>query len=89
MTLPLIYTLNNSSKEEKKWIINTVKNYNEDKVRVNELIKFIQSKGGIEYAEKMMYDYKQRAFDIIETIHDTDSKDGLLNLINYITERNY
>jgi octaprenyl-diphosphate synthase len=89
MTLPLIYTLNNSTASEKKWIINTVKNHNEDKLRVNELIKFIHSKGGIKYAEDMMYEYKQRAFDIIKTIQDSPAKTGLLDLVNYITERNY
>ncbi|HNI02629.1 MAG TPA: polyprenyl synthetase family protein [Chitinophagales bacterium] len=31
MTLPLIYTLQHSDKATKKWIINTVKNHNEDK----------------------------------------------------------
>jgi octaprenyl-diphosphate synthase len=89
MTLPLIYTLNNSSKDEKKWIINTVKNHNEDRPRVNELIKFIQSKGGIKYTEDMMYEYKHRAFDIIKTIDDSPAKTGLIDLVNYITERNY
>lgn len=89
MTLPLIYTLNNSVASEKKWIINTVKNHNEDKERVNELIQFIHKKGGIEYSEKMMYAYKQRAFEIIDTINDSESKTGLINLVNYITERNY
>ena len=89
MTLPLIYTLNNSTKEEKKWIINIVKNQNEDRAKVNELIKFIQSKGGIKYTEDMMYEYKHRAFDIIKTIDDSPAKTGLIDLVNYITERNY
>ena len=31
MTLPLIYALNHSSKKEKSWLINSVKNHNEDK----------------------------------------------------------
>ena len=31
MTLPLIYTLNNCSEKEKRWLINSVKNYNKDK----------------------------------------------------------
>ncbi|HMZ93571.1 MAG TPA: polyprenyl synthetase family protein, partial [Chitinophagales bacterium] len=34
MTLPLIYTLQHSDKATKKWIINTVKNHNEDKQKV-------------------------------------------------------
>lgn len=89
MTLPLIYTLNNASKEEKKWIINTVKNKNEDKEKVGELISFIKSRGGIAYTEAKMYEYKQKAFDILATIPDSDAKSGLLELVNYITERNY
>ncbi|MGB8705618.1 MAG: polyprenyl synthetase family protein, partial [Gillisia sp.] len=31
MTLPLIYVLNNCSSEEKKWVINSIKNHNKDK----------------------------------------------------------
>jgi len=89
MTLPLIYTLNNSSPSEKKWIINTVKNHNEDRAKVDELIQFIKSKGGIRYTEEMMYEYKHRAFDIIKTIEESPAKTGMIDLVNYITERNY
>ena len=89
MTLPLIYTLNNCSKEEKKRIINIIKNHNEDKVKVDEVIKFINSSGGIKYTEDMMYEYKHRAFDIIKTIENSEAKTGLIDLVNYITERKY
>ena len=89
MTLPLIYTLNNATSAEKKWIINIVKNHNEDKPKVDELIKFIKAKGGIKYTEDMMYEYKHRAFDIIKTIENSEAKTGLIDLVNYITERNY
>ena len=89
MTLPLIYTLNNCSSSEKKWIINTVKNHNEDKERVDELIRFIHQKGGIEYTRQQMYVYKQKAFDIIDTIPDSAAKAGMVELVDYITERNY
>ena len=33
MTLPLIYTINNCSEKEKKWLINSVKNHNKNKKR--------------------------------------------------------
>ncbi|HUM50509.1 MAG TPA: polyprenyl synthetase family protein [Chitinophagales bacterium] len=89
MTLPLIYTLNTCSNEKKKWIINSIKNYNEDKQRVNEVIQFINTNGGIEYTQKKMYEYKQKAFDIIDTIPDSDAKTGFVDLVNYITERNF
>jgi len=89
MTLPLIYTLNNSTRQEKKWIINTVKNHNTDKNRVNELISLVHQKGGIRYTEKMMQVYKEKAFSILNEIPDTEAKEGLRDLVNYITERNY
>lgn len=89
MTLPLIYTLNQADKKEKKWIINIVKNHNDDKAKVQELIDFVNHKGGIEYSIKTMNLYKQKAFDLIQTIEDSEAKEGLIDLVNYITERNY
>lgn len=55
-----------------------MKNYNEDKQRVNEVIQFINTHGGIEYTQKKMYEYKQKAFDIIATIPDSEAKTALL-----------
>lgn len=89
MTLPLIYTLNHSDKKEKKWIINTVKNHNEDKERVQQLIQLVHDKGGMRYATERMHEYKQKAFDIIQELEDSEAKDGLIELVNYITERKY
>lgn len=89
MTLPLIYTLNQADKKEKKWIINIVKNHNDDKAKVQELIDFVNNKGGIEYSINTMNLYKQKAFDLIQTIEDSEAKEGLIDLVNYITERNY
>lgn len=89
MTLPLIYTLNVCSKTEKKWIINTVKNHNTDKVRVKQLIQLVREKGGLQYTQEKMMEYKNKAFAILENIPDTEAKEGLRDLVNYITERNY
>ena len=89
MTLPLIYTLNNASKKDKKWIINTVKNHSEDKKKVNELIEFVKKGGGIEYTTKKMQEYKQKAMDILKSIKDSEAKTSMIELVDYITERNY
>jgi octaprenyl-diphosphate synthase len=89
MTLPLIYALNNSTWLEKRRMINTVKNHNTDKKRVAELIEKVREKGGIAYTEAKMLDYKNKAFAILEDIPDSEAKEGLRDLVNYITERNY
>lgn len=89
MTLPLIYTLNNCSKPEKKWIINTVKNHNEDKDKVDELISFVNKSGGIEYSTQKMNEYREKAFEILNSRPDSQAKESLMQLVNYVTERNY
>ncbi|MCP4122390.1 MAG: polyprenyl synthetase family protein [Bacteroidetes bacterium] len=89
MTLPLIYALNNSTKKEKRWIINTVKNHNEDRKRVKKLIELVREKGGIEYTTQKMYEYKAKATTILATIPASPARLSMMQLIDYITERNY
>ncbi|MFP9112405.1 polyprenyl synthetase family protein [Flavobacterium sp. RHBU_3] len=87
MTLPLIYTLNNCTKQEKKWLINSVKNHNKDKKRVKEVIAFVQNKGGLTYAEKRMGEYQQEALEILSTYPASPYKDALALMVNYVIER--
>ncbi len=89
MTLPLIYALNNASKKDKRWMINTVKNHNDDKKRVKLLIEMVKASGGIEYATAKMEEYKAKAMGILNDTPDSESKTSMVQLINYITERNY
>ena len=87
MTLPLIYTLNNSTEKEKKWIINSVKNHNKDKKRVKEVIAFVKQKNGLGYAEQVMKDYQQKALKIIENYPDSEYKSALVLMVNYVIDR--
>lgn len=87
MTLPLIHTLNISSKDEKKWLINSVKNYNKDKKRVKEVIAFVKEKGGLEYAVQKMLDYKNEALQLLEVYPQSDFKDALKLMVNYVVDR--
>ncbi|QXP64402.1 polyprenyl synthetase family protein [Polaribacter sp. HaHaR_3_91] len=87
MTLPLIYTLNNCSKKEKAWLINSVKKHNKNKKRVKEVIAFVKEKGGIEYTTTKMNDYKNKALAILEDFPTSPYKDSLLAMIDYVVER--
>jgi len=87
MTLPLIYTLNNSSEKDKNWIINSVKKHNKDKKRVKEVITFVKENGGIEYTIAKMNDYKNRALTILENYQKSPYKDSLIQMIDYVVER--
>jgi len=87
MTLPLIYALNHCSKEEKKWVINSVKNHNKDKKRVKEVITFVKKTGGLEYAITQMKTYQEKALTLLETYPQSTYKDSLELMVNYVIDR--
>jgi len=87
MTLPLIYVLNNVSEKEKRWLINSVKNHNKDKQRVKEVIAFVKTNGGLDYAEQVMKDYQQKALGLLVNFPTTPYKDSLELMVNYVIDR--
>lgn len=87
MTLPLIYTLNNCSKKENAWLINSVKKYNTNKKRVKEVIAFVNVNGGLEYATTKMHDYKNKALAILDNFPESEYKSSLEQMIGYVVER--
>ncbi|APA91434.1 polyprenyl synthetase family protein [Myroides odoratimimus] len=87
MTLPLIYALNTCEPKEKKWLINSVKNHNEDKRRVKEVIAFVKQKGGLEYATTKMVEYQQEALNILQEFPESTYREALFTMVNYVIER--
>jgi octaprenyl-diphosphate synthase len=87
MTLPLIFALNNASSSDKRRMIKIVKKYNEDKKKVKEVIQFVIETGGIEYAQKAMHSYKDKALDILKEFEQNDANKALAELVIYTTER--
>ena len=87
MTLPLIYSLNHCSKKDKRWLINSVKNHNNDRKRVKEVISFVKQSGGIEYTIEKMEEYQQKAMKILDTYPNSEYKKSLITMVNYVIER--
>jgi octaprenyl-diphosphate synthase len=87
MTLPLIFALNQSSKSERRRIISIIKKDSEDQAKVKEVIDFVHQSGGLEYATKVMYDYRNQAFEILDTFEDSEARTALKELVIYVTER--
>ncbi len=87
MTLPLIYVLNQCSKQEKSWLINSIKNHNKDKKRVAAVIQFVKDQKGLAYAEHKMIEFQQKALVILHEFPDSDYKSALELMVNYVIER--
>jgi len=89
ITLPLIFSIKNSTYRDKKLIkvILKKKKYTMDnKKMVNE---FIIKYKGFEYAHNKMLDYKNKALKILKKFPDNDSKESIEILLDYIIERKY
>ncbi|MDO3625670.1 polyprenyl synthetase family protein [Mucilaginibacter sp. BT774] len=88
VTLPLIYSLNNTASSERKRIINLVKNHNDDPKKIEQIIRFVKETGGLQYAETQMKKYQEEAFEILNTFPKSDSRESLEQLVRFTTERN-
>ncbi len=87
MTLPLIHVLNNCDAREKAWLINSVKNHNKDKKRVREVIAFVKSHNGLGYAEQKMMQFQQQALGLLQQFPESEFKEALVLMVNYVIER--
>lgn len=88
MTLPLIYTLQQADKATKRKLINIIKNHNDDKKQVNELIRIVVEAGGIAYAEKKMNEYYSAAINLLNALPQNQYSQSLKDLVTYTIERN-
>ncbi len=87
MTLPLIYVLNTVDEKQKRWIINSVKNHNKDRKRVNEVIQFVKDHGGLDYAVQQMKEFQKEALEILQEYPESNYRESLELMVNYVIER--
>lgn len=87
MTLPLIQTLSVCDKATKKELINIVKNHNEDTKYVKKAVELVVKNGGIDYAHKRMMELKKEALECLKNIPESPSKQAIIGLVEYTTQR--
>ena len=89
MTLPLIYTMQQVSSSERRWLKRNLKKYNTNKKKVKEVITFVKTKGGLDYAIRKMHEFQQEANLILDSFPASDSKDSLQKLVSYVIDRDF
>jgi octaprenyl-diphosphate synthase len=87
ITLPLLHVLNSADRNERKRILRLVKRRNKNSKVVKELIQLVIERGGLEYAEVRMNEFKNKAVAAIEEFPPSEARDSLVELMNYITTR--
>jgi octaprenyl-diphosphate synthase len=89
LTLPLIYTLNTCDKATKKKIIYIIKNQNKEPDKVAYVIDLVNKCGGIDYATKKMFAFRDEALAILHSFEDSETRQALEELVRYTTDRQY
>jgi len=89
LTLPLIYTLNNTDRATRKKIIYIVKNNNRDREKVKWVVDTVIKTGGIDYAASKMNLFKQEALGILHQFPESPARQGLEDMVVYVTDRKY
>ena len=85
----LCFVINQFNTTYSKHIINTIKKDHNNKQKVNELIAYVNTHGGIGYAKAAMEKLIQEALEILDTFEDNDAKSSLRELVKYIVQRSH
>ena len=88
LTLPVIYALNNSHMDSMMNLARKVKSggVNADEIAV--LVEFAKEKGGIDYAEQRMQDFRQLCQQFIdENVENSDIRSALTAYVDFVIER--
>ena len=87
LTLPALYVLNSTQDKPAQEIAVKVKNGTATADEIARLIEFTKEHGGIEYATKVMVNFKEKALSLLAAMEDTDVKRALISYLDYVIER--
>ncbi len=88
LTLPLLHAFAKSEKWEIREIKNLIRSKVDQKEKLQRIVQFINTKGGIEYSREKMNALRAEAFQILERIApESDNKQHLLQLVNFVINR--
>lgn len=87
ITLPLLHVLNNADSGEKRRILRLIKRKTDSSTVVSELIQLVVDRGGLEYANQKMNEFKNKAIKGLQEFPDCEARESLIELMNYISTR--
>mgnify|MGYP005838807439 CR=1 FL=1 len=86
ITLPLIHSLKQVDKNESDRIIKLIKSERK-KGRIKEVIEFVKKNKGIEFAEAEAQKYAEKAKNSIQKLPDSEYKNSLNSLVDFVVNR--
>ena len=87
VTLPLLHALEQGRREEVASFLKMIHDKDFSAANIDALIEFAKANGGIEYAESRMKEFHDKAVKVLMEFPESDAREGLLALADYIMER--
>ena len=87
LTLPALYVLNKTKDSAVREIAFKVKEGTATPDEIARLIEYVKENDGIEYAIQTMNAYKQKAFDLLASLPDSDVCVALRAYLDYVVDR--
>lgn len=87
LTLPIIYAVRTQGDERIKSMIDRLKSGELSDAEINELIEFAKDNGGIEYAEQIMQQYRQKAIDLLPNGIDEAVRTAIVAYMDAVINR--
>ena len=87
LTLPALFVLNKLNDEALNEQALRIRSLDATPEEIADFVEVVKREGGIEYAEKVMYDYRNRAMDTLPKGIDSDLYNALAAYIDFVIER--
>ena len=88
LTLPVVYALKSTGDEEMMKLARKVKSREISSEEIAQLVSFTKENGGIEYADKRMWDFHAEAMNFLDTyVEDRDVYNALKAYLDFVIER--
>lgn len=87
MTLPLIHTIQNSTWWVKTKLLTSIRFRRKNPATIQKIITTIERNGGLEYAEKRMLEYANKAKELLMNFEDNIYRQAFLFLIDFTVQR--
>lgn len=88
LTLPALYVLNHKNDPEACSLALRIRSLEATPEEIASFVEYVKREGGIEYAERVMHDYRNKALSLLPATADALVSEALTAYIDYVIERN-
>lgn len=87
LTLPALHVLNYKKEERYRQLALRIRALEASQEEIEDFVRYVKQEGGIEYAQKVMTDYRNKAINLLPEFTDNAIREALTMYIDYVIER--